>query len=107
MWLLELPLMAFAGLFTVYLALVAAAAMAARPQRQAPGLRRHRFAVVIPAHNEAATLPSLLAALERLDYPRSAYEVVVVADNCEDDTAALAAAGPSRRSSPSRVTTPS
>src|SRR5262249_55063211 len=53
LWLVELPLLAVAGLFTGYLALVAAAALLAPRPAQRPGPARHRFAVVIPAHNEA------------------------------------------------------
>ena len=90
MWLIELPVLAVAGLFTGYLVLVAAAALVVRPPALRAGSGRHRFAVVIPAHDEAATLPALLASLAGLDYPRSRYEVVVVADNCGDDTAAVA-----------------
>lgn len=90
MWLIELPVLAVAGLFTGYLVLVAAAALVVRPPVLRSGPARHRFAVVIPAHNEAATLPALLAGLDALDYPRPRYEVVVVADNCDDDTAAAA-----------------
>ncbi len=92
MWLAELPLIALAAVFTGYLALVAGAAAVARPARRAPRAPRHRFAVVVPAHNEAAMLPELLAALDALDYPRPRYEVIVVADNCDDGTAVVALA---------------
>jgi cellulose synthase/poly-beta-1,6-N-acetylglucosamine synthase-like glycosyltransferase len=53
------------------------------------GERRRRLAILIPAHNEAlliaATVRSVLPQLE------SADRLVVVADNCSDDTAAIAA----------------
>ncbi|MFZ2629000.1 MAG: glycosyltransferase family 2 protein [Rugosibacter sp.] len=60
----------------------------------APGLPlaslRPRVAILIPAHNEgvgiAATLQSLLPQLQPGD------RLLVVADNCDDDTAAVAAA---------------
>src|SRR5262249_42540181 len=100
----ELALLAVAGIFTAYLAAVAAAAIAARPAPRAAGAARHRFAVVVPAHDEAATLPALLAALDALDYPRPRYEVIVIADNCGADTAAVALTGgagaPPRRAPP-------
>jgi 1,2-diacylglycerol 3-beta-glucosyltransferase len=51
----------------------------------------HRFAVLIPAHNEERLLPGLLASLRRMDYPKPLYDVCVVADNCTDQTASLAA----------------
>jgi hypothetical protein len=110
MWWLTLPLFAVAALFTGYLVLLAVAALVARAarrrQRPVPGKQaRRRLAVIIPAHNEAATLPATLAGLAALDYPRARYEVVVVADNCDDDTAAVAAARGARvlvRTDPTR-----
>jgi cellulose synthase/poly-beta-1,6-N-acetylglucosamine synthase-like glycosyltransferase len=47
-----------------------------------------RVTVVIPAHNEAATLPTTLEALAR--QTRHADRVIVVADNCTDATASIA-----------------
>lgn len=54
--------------------------------------RRLRFDVVVPAHNEAAGIHRTLASLGRLDWPRDRFRVVVVADNCDDATAAIARA---------------
>jgi cellulose synthase/poly-beta-1,6-N-acetylglucosamine synthase-like glycosyltransferase len=51
-----------------------------------------RFTFLVPAHNEEATLPVLLASISALDYPRDRHSVYVVADNCEDATAAVARA---------------
>jgi cellulose synthase/poly-beta-1,6-N-acetylglucosamine synthase-like glycosyltransferase len=110
MWWLTLPLVAVAALFTGYLVLLAVAAVIARVTRRRerparPKQPRRRLAVIIPAHNEAATLPATLASLDALDYPRARYEVVVVADNCDDDTAAVAAARGARvltRTDPTR-----
>lgn len=51
-----------------------------------------RFAILVPAHNEEKLLPVLLANLNQLAYPRHLFTVVVVADNCTDQTAALARA---------------
>ena len=58
--------------------------------RDAPS---HRFAILIPAHNEQSTLPTALKSLEILDYPPELLRVYVVADNCSDRTAALAREG--------------
>jgi cellulose synthase/poly-beta-1,6-N-acetylglucosamine synthase-like glycosyltransferase len=46
-----------------------------------------RFNVVVPAHDEAAGIASTVGSLLAVDYPRSLFEVTVVADNCTDDTA--------------------
>ena len=51
-----------------------------------------RFALLVPAHNEEKLLPALLANISQLDYPRHLFTLVVVADNCTDQTAALARA---------------
>jgi len=48
--------------------------------------------VLVPAHNEALVLDASLASLAQQDYPALSYEIVVVADNCTDDTAAIARA---------------
>jgi 1,2-diacylglycerol 3-beta-glucosyltransferase len=48
---------------------------------------RHRFVVLIPAHDEERLIGSTLASLERLDYPADLVRVHVVADNCTDGTA--------------------
>jgi cellulose synthase/poly-beta-1,6-N-acetylglucosamine synthase-like glycosyltransferase len=95
MWWLTLPVFAVAAFFTGYLVLLSTAAVIARLARrpEPPGRSAappYRFAVVIPAHNESATLPATLAALAAQDYPRPQYEVVVIADNCDDDTASVA-----------------
>jgi len=50
-----------------------------------------RFAVVVFAKNEAAVIGQLLDSLRKQDYPPDAYDIFVVADNCTDDTAGVAA----------------
>jgi glycosyltransferase involved in cell wall biosynthesis len=51
---------------------------------------RSRFAVVIPAHNEAAGIGATLQSCRALDWPTELIRVIVVADNCTDDTATIA-----------------
>ena len=96
LWLLELPLLVTALVFTGYLSALTLAALAGRRRAAPAGLPQHHFAVVVPAHNEATTLPGLLRALGELDYPRSLHEIVVVADHCTDETAAVARAAGAR-----------
>lgn len=54
----------------------------------------NRIAVVVPAHNEQALLPACLDALDvaRRAVPGIPVDVIVVADHCQDATAALATA---------------
>lgn len=49
-----------------------------------------RFAAVIPAHNEANVLPSLLSSIREADYPQELITIFVVADGCSDNTAHIA-----------------
>ncbi|MBK7894906.1 MAG: glycosyltransferase family 2 protein [Candidatus Promineifilaceae bacterium] len=52
--------------------------------------KRHKFLILIPAHNEEKLLPRLLVNLQALAYPKEAYSVHVIADNCVDKTAEFA-----------------
>ncbi|HHV71082.1 MAG TPA: glycosyltransferase family 2 protein [Clostridia bacterium] len=49
------------------------------------------FALVVAAHNEEQVIGSLVENLFILDYPKELYDVFVVADNCTDKTADIAA----------------
>ena len=49
-----------------------------------------RFCVLVPAHNEGPNVRSTVEAARRLAYPADRFRVVVLADNCTDDTAAQA-----------------
>ncbi|NLJ77066.1 MAG: glycosyltransferase family 2 protein [Peptococcaceae bacterium] len=50
-----------------------------------------RFAIVVAAYNEEKVIGALIRNLQDLDYPKELYDVYVVADNCTDNTAAIAA----------------
>lgn len=50
------------------------------------------FDVVVPAHDEEAGIRATLASLRAVDYPRDRYRILVIADNCADATAHVAAA---------------
>lgn len=80
-----------AGGSVVFLLFLLCAALAAR--RAAPPALSGRplaLAVIVPAHDEELVLAGTLDSLGRQEYPAECYEVVVVADNCTDTTAALA-----------------
>lgn len=47
-----------------------------------------RFAIIVPAHNEATVIESTLASLQQIKYSRLLHDIYIVADNCSDDTAA-------------------
>ena len=50
-----------------------------------------RFLIVIPAHDEEPVISTVVRSCMDLDYPRSLFHVIVIADNCSDRTAELAA----------------
>jgi 1,2-diacylglycerol 3-beta-glucosyltransferase len=81
--------------FLFLLATALAAVFARRPDRL-PTDPSSKFLIIIPAHNEqsgvAATVSSCLAS----DYPSLFFGVLVVADNCDDQTAAEARAAGAR-----------
>ncbi|MDB5269069.1 MAG: hypothetical protein JWP58_2109 [Hymenobacter sp.] len=69
---------------------------AARLRRQLPPPRAGlRISVIIPAKDEAATLPATLAALAAQTtehgepLPPDSFEVIILANNCQDATAAV------------------
>src|SRR5215471_14666196 len=74
------------------LEIVAAIALPQRRRRVRPNYRPRRcVAVVVPAHNESTDLLPTLADIQAQLYPYD--RLLVVADNCTDDTAAVARAG--------------
>ncbi len=50
----------------------------------------HKFMAVIPAHNEESVIKNLVDSLQEQDYPRELYDIYVIADNCNDNTAKIA-----------------
>lgn len=84
LWLAALSLLPACG----YLLLLTLCS--ARLPQAAPAGQGHRFAIVVPAHNEAAVIERTVNSLLALDWPAAQRRIVVVADNCRDDTAALA-----------------
>ncbi len=50
------------------------------------------FAIIVAAHNEEQVIGKLIENLHVLNYPKDAYDIFVVADNCKDRTAQIAQA---------------
>ncbi|MCD8391641.1 MAG: glycosyltransferase [Cloacibacillus porcorum] len=60
-------------------------------QKKMPQAKRYRrFAVLVPAHNEAMVIVPLLKSLAGQNYPKNCYKVYASCDNCTDNTAELA-----------------
>ncbi len=74
---------------SAYLGLLALVARRA-PVPEAPATLP-RFDIVVPAHDEEPVVAATVRSLLALDYPRELFRVFVVADNCGDRTASVAA----------------
>ena len=49
-----------------------------------------RFLILVPAHNESEYLRPTIRSIFALDYPCMQFDIVVIADNCTDNTAFIA-----------------
>lgn len=50
----------------------------------------HRFICLVCAHNESAVISQIVKTLRDQKYPKELYDIVVIADNCKDNTAQIA-----------------
>jgi 1,2-diacylglycerol 3-beta-glucosyltransferase len=80
-----------AGL-AVYLVVLAVAAHVPLGGRPVEAGRR-KLLVIVPAHNEEQLIERCVRSLRQQSYPADLYRVLVLADNCEDATAEIAAQG--------------
>lgn len=82
----------FCGAYFVVIAL-----FALKKRREFPECApQTRFAVVIPARNEANVIGNLVASLRAQNYPEELYDIYVVPNNCTDDTDEAARAAGAR-----------
>jgi cellulose synthase/poly-beta-1,6-N-acetylglucosamine synthase-like glycosyltransferase len=81
----------FSALYTYY-PMVGALLDRIVPSKEAPTpiAPPPRIAVLIAASNEAEVIGRTVTAMMQQRYPRAGFEVFVVADNCQDETAAIA-----------------
>lgn len=71
----------------IFVYLIALSLFGLRVRRIAGGdPGKFRFAVLVPAHNEAKVIEHLIASLSNLNYDHDLLTILVVADHCDDDT---------------------
>ncbi|MCX7921080.1 MAG: glycosyltransferase [Clostridia bacterium] len=51
---------------------------------------KNKFAVIVAAHNEEMVIGGIVRSLKQQNYPSHMYDIYVIADNCTDNTAAVA-----------------
>ncbi len=88
--LIQLIIMIPLGFMSLYLVLLSILAFGHRNKVLSSARSVRKFAIVIPAHNEADCIGCTLAQLSTLDYPDHLYDLIVIADNCSDPTARIA-----------------
>ena len=92
-WLAWIILIAVNVALLPYFLFVLIVSLAAFRPRRAPGGSADpvsKFLVVIPAHDEEPVISTVVKSCLELEYPRSLFQVVVIADNCSDRTGSLA-----------------
>ena len=77
---------------SLYQTVISIAGRLKHPRHPVAPIIPPRFFVIVCARNEGPVIPRILADLLAQDYPPGQFEVAVVAHNCTDSTAAVAAA---------------
>lgn len=94
--LLQVPLTLVWAFIAGYLVFLTISALVAR-LRESKALPSEapitRFSILVPAHDEEVVIADCLKSLTTFNYPADLYRVIVIADNCTDRTAEIAAAG--------------
>ena len=85
-----LPLQIILFIFTMYFFIIGFCGMWRRHEDKITTPSK-KFAVIVAAHNEHAVIGQLVDNLQELNYPKDLYDIYVIADNCSDDTAKIAA----------------
>lgn len=87
---IEIVLFSILGFFVAYLFLLSILALFVPIRASAQVHRKRRFVCVVPAHNEERNISKTVGSLKGMEYPRELFDVVVIADNCTDETASVA-----------------
>lgn len=70
-----------------YLGLLTLLSVRTAPPVLSPAQRASRVVFVVPAHDEAAGIVATVQSLQGCDWPAESLQILVLADNCGDDTA--------------------
>ena len=77
-------------IYWLYQLIISACALIQFKEKPLIKNKKHKFMMILPAHNESAVIGSLIESLQALDYPKELYDIYVIADNCTDNTAQIA-----------------
>ncbi|MBO6179655.1 MAG: glycosyltransferase family 2 protein [Selenomonadaceae bacterium] len=90
--LVMIPMQVIIFLFTLYFFVIGFCGMWRRKEEKIL-TPKSTFAVIVAAHNESTVIGELVDNLSNLNYPRDLYDIFVIADNCDDNTADVAKNG--------------
>jgi 1,2-diacylglycerol 3-beta-glucosyltransferase len=76
---------------TVYQVALALVYLTVKEKKSSPSEKVNCFAIIVPAHNEELLIAGTLENYLRIDYPNKKRSFFIIADNCSDRTAELAA----------------
>ena len=77
-------------IYWLYQLIISACALIKNKEKPLIKNKKHKFMMILPAHNEASVIGALVESLQALDYPKELYDIYVIADNCTDNTAQIA-----------------
>jgi cellulose synthase/poly-beta-1,6-N-acetylglucosamine synthase-like glycosyltransferase len=77
--------------YFLFLMAITLASISSRRAHPMEGEPLSRFLIVIPAHDEESGIATTVASCRRSNYPKALFGVLVIADNCIDRTASVAA----------------
>lgn len=78
-----------AKIFAIYFGIISIFALI-KPKQTPETEKRLKFAVLIPARNERSCIAGIIDSIKRQNYPSDCADVIVIPNNCTDDTAAVA-----------------
>lgn len=88
----EIMMLGTVGIILVYLMVLSILSLFVEKKSSFKTRELHKFAVVIPAHNEEHGISQTLTSVRSMVFPREKFDVIVIADNCNDRTADIARA---------------
>ena len=77
-------------IYWLYQLIISACALIQFKEKPLIKNKKHKFMMILPAHNESSVIEALIESLQSLDYPKELYDIYVIADNCTDNTAQIA-----------------
>ena len=89
LYILQQALIWIIVVFWLYQLIISACALIRFKEKTIIKNKKHKFMLIVPAHNEANVVGNLIESLNSLDYPKELYDVYLIADNCTDDTAEI------------------